>query len=143
MITDNRLHNGQTQTGSLLLGRVIRREKPRAFFWSESFAGVRHLDANAGLNFRSAKRECTARGHRIQRIQHQILKCLVQQIGVAVDIREIFFQEVLRRNIGLADFVKLRFEQTNCASNRFVDVHPRKFGRWHLGKIAETVDDRV
>ena len=69
MIADNRLHDGQTQTGSLLLGRVIRREKPRAFFWREPFAGVRHLDANAGLNFHSAKRERTASRHRIQRIQ--------------------------------------------------------------------------
>jgi len=46
----------------------------------------------------------------VQRIQHQILKRAVEQVGVRIDVRQRLSQKQTRSDRGLADFVKLRFQ---------------------------------
>src|SRR6516164_3278899 len=143
VIAHHRLHNRQSQTGPLLLGRVIRRKQARALFRCQSLAGIGNLDAHARLGFRGAKGQDPARWHGIERIQNQVLERLVQQLRVAVNLRQPFLQEVLGRDRRLAHSVELRFEQLHGPANGFVEVEPRELRRRHLRKIAETVDDGI
>ena len=132
MITDHRLHDGQPQPRSLQLGCVIRREQPGALFRSQAFARVGHFDAHIAILFQSSESQGPPGRHGVQRIQHQILKRAVEQVGVRVDIRQGFGQEQLRCNGGLADFVELRLEETHRIAQRLIHIHVHKLWRGHF-----------
>ena len=122
MIADDGLNDGEAEARALQLGGVVGSEEARALFGSEAFAGVGNLDANGIVAVGSAKSESAAGRHGIQSIQHQVLESAMEQVGIRINFRERFVEEILRGDRGLADSVELRFEEANGVAERFVDI---------------------
>src|SRR5258708_17991886 len=72
MIADDRLCDGEAQSGAVLLGSVIRREESFAFFRGESCAGVGDVEDGVAISYRRQKDQLTAPRHGIDGIEHQV-----------------------------------------------------------------------
>src|SRR5208283_5250897 len=143
VIADDGLNDGEAEAGALQLGGVVRREDARALFRREPLAGIRDFDADSIATVGGAEAESAAGGHGVQGIQNEILEGAMQQIGIGIDFRQRFAEEIFGGDGRLADGIELRLEQANSVAQSFVDIDMHELRSGHLGKIAEAADDAV
>src|SRR3989454_10266255 len=76
MIAHHRLHDGEAQPGSVLLGGVVRSEQALALLLRQARPGIGDLEQGApggAVALRRPDGERAARGHGVERVQHQVL----------------------------------------------------------------------
>ena len=69
MVAYHRLHNGQSESGAVLLAGVVGREQALAFFFGESDARIFYLNAHSRLLVARSQCQCSMFLDGIQRIQ--------------------------------------------------------------------------
>ena len=94
VVADHRLHDRQSEAGSVLLGRVIRSEEPRALFRRQAGAGIGDRDGHAigeaGVSqLGGAEREFSTLWHGIDGVKHEVGQRSMQQIGVGLDFAQV------------------------------------------------------
>src|ERR1700681_3619570 len=67
----------------------------------------------------------------------------MEEDWVGVDFRKRLGEEIFRGDGGLANHVKLRFEQADDIAEGLVDVHAREYGSLHFRKVAKAPDDGI
>src|SRR5204862_3231038 len=85
----------------------------------------------------------SARGHRIDGIQHQVADRTPQLLAIARNPHLSPGKVQVRFNLRSLAGLQLRAIEFNDAANNSVEVHSLETRRWHLGEIAEPSDDRL
>ena len=143
MIAHHRLHDGQAQSGAVLLGRVVRREQPFAFFFASVPGRSRKLRSARRPHCRACDtRSVPPSGMASMAFSTRLPKRAAELLAdrpeseAAVDRR---FQSRARSSPAVA---------ANCASNSFITPRTSsltstglELRRRHLGEIAEPADD--
>src|SRR2546429_9185879 len=84
MIADDRLHNRQAESCTVLLGRVVRSEETLTFLGREAGAGIGDFEPYRAVRMRSPDRENAARRHGVERVQRQVLERAMELRGVSL-----------------------------------------------------------
>ena len=86
----------KAQPRAVLLGRVVRREKPLALLRRQSAAGVGDFEFHVTVLVRRAQHQHSARRHRVHGVEHQVLNRAVQQRARPPESRAGFLPNAAR-----------------------------------------------
>jgi hypothetical protein len=76
------LHNREAKSRAMLLGRVIRSEQALAFFRGQTGAGIGDRKLNVIAEGGGADGQLSTLRHGVDGVEHQILQCALQQVGI-------------------------------------------------------------
>src|SRR5205823_14108838 len=85
VIRDDRLDDREAEPGPVLLGRVVRSEQALALFGGQPVAAIADVEPHAAFRLLRSDRQLAARGHRVDRVEQEVLDGTLQLIGIGAN----------------------------------------------------------